>query len=555
MDIREYIWNYPIYIVRFIRATAPVSFVLIFVSIFVTVLLPLTNLSLVNSYINPSSKDSLVEGTVGYTTSLDPLFLPVTQSDRDLRELMFMKLINIDMNGNPLAGIANSWSVSPDFMQYTFYLRKDIKWQDGQPVTADDVVFTVNTGKDIATSFNQDSIGTLFNGVKVEKLSNYSVRFTLEKKNVSFFETASFYIVPEHLLKTISALKLSDNRFSQYPVGDGPYSLVSNDGREVVLKAFNSYVYGAPKITNFTYIMFASKADLEVAFRNRNIDLVSNVLLNDMQYISEYSSLYNVNEAVVPFRRKIIFFNTRLQKLSSSDLRKGISYLIDRAQLLGMSNLDGDVSQTIYDSSSQYFDKGIKFVSFDPKQGDALLQKDGYKKVNNYYVDADGKILSLRLTYVDNETNDKLANTLKSLLNDQGIILDLNAQSYDQMTKETLATRDYDLLLYEIENSVDPDQFDLWHSSRVDYPDLNLAGYKSTRADVYLEKGRVLDQVKDREEQYSNLQAVINNDAPVVFLYEPQFTYVTTKALNGVDLKGLKSPEERYFNIYNWTLN
>ncbi|HVX93048.1 MAG TPA: ABC transporter substrate-binding protein [Candidatus Dojkabacteria bacterium] len=525
-----------------------------FISVFMLVLLPLTNLSLVNSYLKPHSKDSLVEGTIGYITSLDPLFLPVTQSDRDLRELMFMKLVELDANGNPLSGIANSWSVSQDGLHYTFYLRKDIVWQDGEPVTADDVVFTVDTGKEIATQFNQDTIGTLFNGVKVEKLSDYSVMFTLEKKNVSFFETASIYIVPEHVLNGISVRRIYDNRFSQYPVGNGPYAIVSNSGDEVVLKANDLYVYGAPKITNFTYAMFSTKQDLEVAFRNQQIDLVSNVLLSNMQYISEYSSLYNVNEAVMPFRRKIIFFNTRLQKLSSSNLRKGISSLIDRAQLIGLSNLDGKVSQTIYDSTSQYFNTRLKFVGFDPAQADALLKKDGYKKVNGYYVDVDGKILSLRLTYVDNETNNSIANTLKSLLNDQGILLDVNAQSYDQMTKETLATRDYDLLLYEIENTIDPDQFDLWHSSRVDYPNLNLAGYKSNRADVYLEKGRVLDKLKDRQTEYYNLQTVINNDTPVIFLYEPQFVYIVTKSLHGVDLKGLKFPEERYFNIYKWSL-
>src|SRR5690606_12010625 len=116
------------------------------------------------------------------------------------------------------------------------------------------------------------------------------------------------------------------------------------------------------------------------------------------------------------------------------------------------------------------------------------------------------KILTLNLTYLKSDLNEALAKSIQSVYEKEGVIIDLDPQGYDQMTQETLATRDFELLLYELEITVDPDQYNLWHSLRVDYPNLNLSGYSFNRADVLLERARENTDISSRTEDYEILQ-------------------------------------------------
>jgi peptide/nickel transport system substrate-binding protein len=102
----------------------------------------------------------------------------------------------------------------------------------------------------------------------------------------------------------------------------------------------------------------------------------------------------------------------------------------------------------------------------------------------------------------------------------KGVILNLEPLTYRQLTQEIVATRDFELLMYEIETTIDPDQYNLWHTLKSDYPDLNLSGYSYERVDI-LEDGRRSVDRKVRQERYALFQRYLIQDAPALFLYRP----------------------------------
>jgi peptide/nickel transport system substrate-binding protein len=153
---------------------------------------------------------------------------------------------------------------------------------------------------------------------------------------------------------------------------------------------------------------------------------------------------------------------------------------------------------------------------------------------------------------LDNENNTILLNTLKSLLNSEGIIMNLEPLTYSQLTQEILATRNFEMLMYEIEVTVDPDQYNLWHSLQKEYPNLNLSGYEFSRIDILLEEGRRETNKTERKQDYSLFQKYLTQDVPAIFLYRPSYVYVVRDVVTGIEYEDLVRLEDIYRNVYNW---
>ena len=109
--------------------------------------------------------------------------------------------------------------------------------------------------------------------------------------------------------------------------------------------------------------------------------------------------------------------------------------------------------------------------------------------------------------------------------------------------------------MYEVEKTMDPDQYDLWNSSRIDYPNLNLSGYKNDRADLFLERGRSDASLSARKESYSLLQRLFALETPAIGLFRQSFIFVIPSTLDIKDTSSIYYPEDRYINIHNWSFN
>jgi len=557
--LRDYFWNYPIYLVKLYNTLRPFSAIIIF---------GLICFWLFNFFISVEFIDSLkatednifVEGSIGENVNINPIFLPQAQADRDIRELVFQKFVGIDKDGNPIAEIASKWETdtattetdagTEEKIYYTFYIDKNIRFSDGEKLTADDVIYTFQTGMDLARNYSKDTIGKALDNVSIEKVDDYTVKFTLDEQSATFFESVSVYIVPKHYYSDVAISNLDITELNNTAIGSGPYRIVNYKYNVITLEA-SEYFDPTPKIKQIEYRLYPDFESLRVAYENNMLDAVSNIG-GESHSLGGNFTHYSLTLFT---RKKLIFINNRLDQFQDVSLRRALSYIVNKENLLENTNIAGDPAYgPIYEGSWAY-NESANYIDYDLDKAKTEFSNAEYTKntENGFYQTSDGKILTVELTYLDNELNQAIAEELERQFADAGVILKLNPQDYDQITKETIATRNFELLLYEVETTIDPDQYNLWHSLKADYPNLNLAGFDYVRTDVELEKARKTTDQDVRKEEYKLFQKYFSSESPVIFLYYAHFDYFLSKDITVPEFDGIIYPEDRYNEISEWS--
>lgn len=554
-NIRDILWNYPIFVVKLFEKTVPFSYIFIFLSVAILSLLLLESNAIAKFLEGSKSKDTFIEGNIGAITSFNPLFVSTNYIDRTVHDLVFDKFIYINKQGEPIAGIAKGWNVSEDKLIYEFEIKDNIFWQDGTKLTIDDVLFTFQTAKSLAKDYSFDSVGACLVGVDIKKKDGKYIIFKLDEPNPTFFEAISIHIVPKAKLEEDDLSQLAFNMFARYPLGSGRYKVTRTDANAVYLSE-NEFDNYRPKIKNIVIKVFPDKESMEMAFRIGSLDAIGSWDKNLMLFTDEYPNL-NQYEKEEEYRTKLIFFNTRKDFFKNREIREAINYLIDTEKLLEKTALGANKRDGPFSSSSWAYSEGVEDYSYNPEKASELLKELGYlrNESSKYFEKEDGEVLSFTLSYLESPTNEDIVEELKDMLKKEGVVLKTEKLNYNQITQEIIATRDFDTLLYEIEISVDPDQYNLWHSLKSNYPDLNISGYAYERVDILLEDARKTVNQDIRKEKYVLFQKYFMADSPVIFLYNPTFIYFMKDNIQGIDLNNINYSYERFHNIDEWSMN
>lgn len=552
ITLREWLWDYPSNISKLFKDTAPLSFILIFSIVGLSLFIFLTSTTFANVLTKEKEK-IFVEGSVGAISSFNPLFTSQSNVDSDIRELVFEKFISISQDGKPQEEIAQEWSISADGKTYDFTISLDHKWQDGKPLTIDDVLFTFEIAKELASKYNYDTIGSALTSVEISKLDDKRIRFVLAQSNSTFFEAISAYIIPKHRFEGINIIDIPFDSFAKFPLGSGPFQVYRSEPNVVYLKA-SQYYSTKPIIDTFIYRLYSNNEALEAAFRNGILDAMGSVDEFSISFSKEYSG-FKEYSVILNSRLRMIFFNTRKERLENKDVRIALNYITNKQLLMEKANISGEMAYGPIPSTSwAYSEKDIFKYEYQPEKALEIFNKLGYSKSENegYFQTEDKKILSFTLSYFDNPLNSRIASSLELLWKDEGVVLNLEPLSYTQLTQEILATRDFELLMYEVETTIDPDQYNLWHSLKTNYPDLNLSGYTYERVDILLEEARQSQRTEKREANYALFQKYITQDAPVIFLYHPKYTYVVKDSIVISDISEILYPYQRFSNVSTW---
>ena len=553
-NVREFFWNYPSLFQRFFKRLVPFSYIFIFAIIGIFLLFILESNVIARIVDDSRTKDTFVEGSVGAISTFNPLFISGNYVDRAVQELVFDRFVYINREGEPEPGIAKEWSVSEDRLTYDFKIRDDIYWQDGTELTVDDVLFTFETAKVLAEDFGFDSVGVSLIGVDFEKDGKNNIVFSLEEPIPTFFEAVSLHIVPKSRLSGEDLSQLPFNMFARYPLGTGRYMVTRTEQNSVYLSD-NKYDKYDANVKNIVLRVFPDKESLEMSFRIGVLDGIGGWDYDLMRFIEEYS---NVDEylMVENYRTKLMFFNIRKDFLKERDIRIGINYLIDRERLLEKSNIGGVVREGPFYSQSWAFNSNLEYYGYNLEKATEYLSNIGYNKNEDsgYFENDSQEVLSFTLSYFDSVTNERFVNVLQQMLKEEGIVLKLEKLNYNQITQEIIATRDFEVLLYEVEKTIDPDQYNLWHSLKSNYPDLNISGYSYERVDILLEDARKTRDRTLRKEKYDLFQRYLIADSPVVFLYNPRFFYYVKDSVTGIDLDSIDYSYQRFHNIQDWEL-
>lgn len=552
-DFRDFIWNYPEFIIKIYKKLVPVSYFVLFSLLSLFFIFLLQSKIFENFLSSEVKKDTYVEGIIGSVNSLNPLFVTNNYIERSIDNLIFEKFVNIDSEGNPFPGIAKSWEIKENGLSYEFKIDKGHFWIDGTEVSIEDVIFSFDSAIQLSNEAAFDSVGLAFADMEVIKIDEDTLQLKVKEANPVFFRAVSIFIVPKKQLENTDINKIAFDPFSKEPVGSGKYGFVKMDSNSVYL-VDNPYDKYLPQIKNLVFKMYPDQKSLEMAFRVGKLDGMGSWDKEASKFVDEYESFVKY-EKIVPDREKLIFFNTRKDSLNDRNVRIALNLLFNKPKIMNEYNSGGEILRGPLPSTSWAYNKDIDSHEYDSEKAKSILKDLGYEINSNsgFFENTQGEILTFTLSYLYNSSNERLVELIEKYLKEEGVFLKLEKLDYEKITQEVIATRNFELLLYEIETSVDPDQYNLWHSLKSNYPDLNLSGYNYERVDILLEEGRQSLDRNVRKQKYAQFQKYLMADAPAIFLYNPLFEFIVHKNLKGIDFSPISNSYDRFHNIESWS--
>src|SRR5450830_223916 len=224
----------------------------------------------------PDSGGSYSEAVVGNPSYLNPILLQFNQVERDVSSLIFSGLTRLDENGTIVPDLAERWDVSAEGKSYLFQLRKDVRWHDHTPFTADDVVFTI---KEMQSADFQGSpdVADLWRNIQVEQVGDYSVRFTLKDPYAPFLEFASVGILPHHLFADTVGKAMTGSQYNLRPIGTGPYKLSKISAEGITLEPHPDYYGPVPHLAQLRFRFYPDYATALAALEKGDVDAFSNL--------------------------------------------------------------------------------------------------------------------------------------------------------------------------------------------------------------------------------------------------------------------------------------
>jgi len=507
----------------------------------------------------PAYGGSFSEGIVGSPQYINPILSQTSDADRDVSELIFSGLMQYDSKGNLIPDLAEKYSIGDSGKIYDFFLKKDVKWHDGQPFTADDVIFTINA---IQNPTNRSPLRINWSSVQVEKIDDFTVRFKLNAPYAPFLANTTVGMLPSHIWKDISPEKFILAPENLLPVGTGHYELKKTkkdkDGfiTYMELDAFGEYDSAIRPFIDKIYLYFyPSEEELIKAYNQGKIDnlaLISNQNKNALKSVGIKSKEYELN---LPRYFAIFFNQSNSTALSDKNVRLALNYATDKKEIIDKvlqgkgKQIDSPIPTNVLGDSN-----GLQTYEFNLDKAKEILEQNGWKDT-----DGDGirekKNEKLAIGLVTTEMNQlrQSADIIKEQWAKVGVQVDITISNIGEIQQQYIRPREYQAILFGEVLGLDPDPYSFWHSSQKKDPGLNLALYDNAKVDTLLKDARQLvgnDQL--RSAKYKEFQQLVINDAPVVFLYSPYQLYFTAKDIKGISVENIVLPSMRFVDIENW---
>jgi peptide/nickel transport system substrate-binding protein len=503
------------------------------------------------------------EALIGSMGRLNPMLDWNNPADRDIDRLIFSGLIRFDSHGLPQPDLAESWGTSSDGTLYNFSLRPNATWHDGQPVTTDDVLFTIDLIKSSGSLYPQD-IKDLWSQIEIKKFDDKTFQVKLPEPFAPFLDYATFGVLPKHLLESVPPDQLATAEFNLKPVGTGPYkfdSLMTGGGgiTGVSLKVNENYYLPRAYIEQVIFRFYPTSAAAFDAYKQGEvlgISQISNDILDAAlkeQTLSVYTSrlpelglvLLNLNNSGTPFLQ-----NDKVRHALLLGINRNI--IVSRIMRGQAIIADGP----ILPGSWAYYND-IQRYDYDPDTAAALLKDAGYViPAGGGDVRAkDGQSLSFTLTHPNDEIHTKIAQSIQSDWALIGVKVDLQAVTYDSLVNDFLAPRTYQAALADLNTmrTPDPDPYLFWHQAEATGGQ-NYSQWDNRSASEYIENARIEADFDMRMRLYRNFQVTFTKDMPSLPLYYPVYSYGVDSQVQGVQVAPMYDTSDRLAGITSWYL-
>lgn len=468
----------------------------------------------------PAYGDIMVEGSIGDASNLIPI-LSSDSTSHGVASMIYNGLVKYDKDLNIVGDLAESWNISKDGMTITFHLRKGVKWHDGYPFTAEDVLFTylVTIDPKTPTAYSGDFLKVK----KAQVIDPYTFRVTYDIPFAPALASWSASILPKHLLngKDITRTKLSRN-----PIGTGPYMFKEwKTGQKIVLISNPDYFEGRPYIDGYIMRIIPDMATMFLELRAKGIDRMN---LTPLQYTRQTENRFfrnNFNKyRYLSFSYTYLGYNLQNPFFKDKRVRQAISYAINKEEIIrGVILGLGKVATGPFKPGTWAYNSGVKRDSYDPQKARKLLAEVGWKDTDgDGILDKNGKPFVFEIiTNQGNEIRAKCAEIIQRRLADIGMIVKIRIIEWAAFIKEFINKRRFDATILGWTIPLDPDLYDVWHSSKTGAEELNFISYKNGEVDQLLEKGRSTFDRKVRKRCYDRIQEILAEEQPYTFLYVP----------------------------------
>jgi peptide/nickel transport system substrate-binding protein len=482
--------------------------------------------------------DTLIRGLPANISGLIPNITGDKYS-HDAVSLIYNGLITHDKSTNIVPDLAESWTLAPDCTEVSFKLRKNAKWHDGTPFTADDVVFTYQLMAHPKTPspYKDDFEDVL----AIEASDSFTVRV---KYKASFANAVYIWgqsMLPKHLLdKYMQEGKLKEApQNATNPVGTGPYKFGEmRSGEKFVVVANPNYYAGRPYISRIVYRIIPSQATMFLELKAKGIDQAD---LTALQYqrqtdTAAFKSAYNKFRYAANVYT-YLGLNHKDPRFADKRVRHAFAHAINKKDLLEGVRLGmGREATGPYKPGTWVYNPNVRTYPYDPARARKLLAEAGWTTKNaDGLLVKDGQPFTFDLMISQgSDEGRKTAEIIQAQLREIGIGVELRVLEWAVLLKEHIKKRTFAAALLAWGVGLDPDQYSIWHSSQVGPDEFNFVSYKNAEVDALLVRGRRTCQQSERKKIYDRIQEILADEQPLVFLFFRDIMPAVASRVHGI---------------------
>ncbi|MDI6777379.1 MAG: peptide-binding protein [Syntrophales bacterium] len=481
----------------------------------------------------PAYGDIMVEGSIGDASNMIPI-LASDSASHDIAAMVFNGLVKYDKDLNVVGDLAESWNISHNGLVITFHLRKNVKWHDGHPFTADDVLYTYQVTIDPKTP--TPYAGDFLKVKKAEVLDSYTFRVTYDKPFAPALMSWGAAILPKHLL---AGGDITTSPLTRHPIGTGPYIFKEwIPGQKIVLASNPDYFEGRPYIDGYITRIIPDMATMFLELRANGIDRMGLTPLQYMRQTENNLFRKNFNKyRYLSFSYTYLGYNIKNPLFADKRVRQAIASAINKEEIIqGVLLGLGKVATGPFKPGTWPYNPNVKTYPYSPRKAKELLAEAGWKDTDgDGILDKNGKPFIFEIiTNQGNDVRQKCAEIIQKRLAEIGIKVKIRVLEWAAFINDFINKRRFAATILGWTIPLDPDLYDVWHSSKTRPEELNFISYKNREVDDLLERGRDTFDQKERKKCYDRIQDILAEEQPYTFLYVPDALPIIHARFRGI---------------------
>ncbi len=490
------------------------------------------------------------EAFQGVPRVINPV-LAVSDVDKDLSRLIYSGLLKYNNEGELVPDLAQEFSIENSGKTLRFVLREGVFWHDGEPVTINDVTFTLEA---IQSASWRSSLWQTFQGVTLEQVDERTILAHAAAFSPSFASIFTVGILPEHIWSEADPRNVRLANWNLKPIGTGPFRFKSltksADGTLSFyrLVRYEEYYGKKPYLKELVAQFFSDFDAALAAFRTHVVDGVSFVPERLRSKVP--ASGTTLHKLSFPRFTGLFFQDRKNDVLKDKAVRLSLALALNREAIVAKVP-NAELAFTPFMPWQVGFARTLNLPEYNLKQARETLEAAGWKQTDGKWI-KENKNLRLTLTSLDDPVQLAVADTIKSAWEELGVEVKLEAVSRYIFGKEVLQPRTFEVALFSFVTGRDPDPYPFWHSTQLDDPGVNLSSVRSRPLDSSLELGRATADEKTRLLNYVEFQKKFLEEVPGIILYSNPYIYVTAKRVRGMETKLVTAPADRFNDVTNW---